>query len=598
MNVLCPHCGRNVEVEPGAACPECAKPLAAPGDATLVTRAAPPETVHSQEGPAPSVLASPEAELLQHGRIRPPTHLGSRGRIGRFEIVKPLGRGGMGYVFAATEPVTGTTVALKMLRDELAKDPRIVHAFLTEARHMYQLSHPSILKVLEVSGPDDGPFFVMPLVTGGSLDKRIHSEGVPAYNDTLAICTDVAEGLAHAHAKGLIHRDLKPANILLGEDGHAMITDFGLVRSFLGDSMLDVDSSSPEGTPMYMSPSVAAGQAEDTRCDIYSFGAMMYEMLAGRPPYQGRDAASVMQAVLAGPPEPLAAVNPKAPQGLVAVADWCMARELRDRYASMSDVLEDLRRLREGKAPLGPHGSGTTRIRTRVLALSAAAVLLLLLAGYTGWRLFNRPTGGGEGAGVSSQVSSVAEECARADGLRAEGKPDDAEPLYRAVLVRDPANVRALIGLGVIEEARRRYFEATELYRQARVADPAGAEASYAMVSLLIKVRHLGPARRELEEWLRADPDSSQAQLLMEDLETAEAQSGGESTSGHPPPFLEGRLPGPGGRHPPPREGGPPFGPEFPPAGRRPPGRPRTGGRGLSGDRPDTQQDEEANETR
>jgi len=555
MNVLCPHCGRNVEVEPGELCPECAKPLAAPGDATLMTRPTPPPTVQSQEAPAPSVLASPDAELLQHGRIRPPAHLRSRGRIGRFEIVKPLGRGGMGYVFAATEPVTGTTVALKMLRDELAQDPRIVHSFLTEARHMYQLSHPAILKVLEVSGPEEGPFFVMPLVTGGSLDRRVRSEGVLAYDDTLAICIEVAEGLAHAHGKGLIHRDLKPANVLLGEDGRAMITDFGLVRSFVGDSVLDIERSTPEGTPMYMSPSVAAGQAEDTRCDIYSFGAMMYEMLAGRPPYEGRDAAGVIQAVLAGPPEPLASVNPKAPPGLVAVAEWCMARELRERYASMNDVLEDLQRLRAGDAPRGPHGSGAARVRPRRLALAAVAVLLVLLGGYAGWRTLHRPRGGGvsQPSQEPSQIPSVAEDCAQADVLRAEGKTDDAEPLYRRALVRDPANVRALIGLGAIEEARKRYREATELYRQARAVDPSSAEAGYAMVNLLLEVGHLEPARHELEGWLRADPDSALAKQLLEEVEAAEVEGGGRKTGAPPRRPRDGRPLGPGGGHPRPR---------------------------------------------
>lgn len=559
MSALCPHCGLTVDIEPGGNCPECAKPPAASGDATLVTRLLPPDVTGGREGPAPSAMASVDAELLQHGCVRPPTRLGSRGRVGKFEIIKPLGRGGMGQVFAATEPVTGTTVALKMLRSDLAGIPRVVNAFLAEARHMYQLSHPSILKVLEVSGPDEGPFFVMPLVAGGSLDRRIRSDGIPDYGDTLTLCVQVAEGLAYAHGKGLIHRDLKPANVLLGEDDRALITDFGLVRGFLGDSMVDVDRTAPEGTPAYMSPSVAAGQAEDTRCDIYSFGATMYELLTGHPPYQERDTASVLRAVLEGPPQPIASVNPKAPAGLAAVAEWCMARELRDRYASMGDVLEDLERLKAGRAPRGPHGSGFTQKRTRRLVLSVAAALAVLAAGYAGWRARHRSPGL-----AATEPTSVAAYCREADDLHAAGKDGEAGTLYRAVLSQDPKHLRALIGLGAIEEARGRFFEATEFYRRARLADGSDPDAGKAMVGLLLRIGHLAPARNELENWLRTDPDNEEAKRLMEDLELAEAVGGGGLPDG--PPSRQGEGPPPG-------------------AGRRPRDRPPMG-RGPLGDRP------------
>ncbi len=486
----------------------------------------------NEDLPAPSILASDEAALLQHGGVRPPTQLGSCGRVGKFEIIKPLGQGGMGHVYAATEPVTGTTVALKMLKSEFMDDPRVAQIFLREARHMYQLSHPSILKVLEVSGPDEGPFFVMPLVPGGSLAKRISEGGILDYGDTLTIGSQVAEGLAHAHSKGLIHRDLKPANVLLDEGGRALITDFGLVRSYLGDTMVNANRSAPEGTPAYMSPSVAAGQAEDTRCDIYAFGAMLYEMLAGHAPYVGRDAASVMQAVLHGPPQSLAAVNPKAPRGLVAITEWCMARELRDRYASMEDVLADLQRIQSSKAPHGPHGAGIGGARKRRIVLTAAIAGLLLAAiGGTGWLLADRVLG------------SSTRQCNKAGRLIAAGHHAKAAAIYRSILLENPNNVRAILGLGRLEETQGRLPQASTLYRRARTVDPSSTLAAEMLTRNLLRIGHVIPARHELELWLKADPDSKTAKKLLGELEAAEARI----AEAHPPPptAVPPSVPGP-----------------------------------------------------
>ena len=504
--------------------------------------------------PAPSIISADEAELLQRNGVLPPTQLGSCGRVGKFEIIKLLGQGGMGHVYAATEPVTGTAVALKMLKSEFADDPRIAQIFLREARHMYQLSHPAILKVLEVSGVDEGPFFVMPLVPGGSLANRISLTGVLDYGDTLSIGAEVAEGLAYAHSKGLIHRDLKPANVLLDDAGHALITDFGLVRSYLGDSMVDATRSSAEGTPAYMSPSVAAGHAEDTRCDIYAFGAMLYEMLAGHPPYQGRDAVSVMQAVLHGPPQPLATVNPKAPKELVAISEWCMARELRDRYASMEDVLEDLNRIQAGKAPRGPHGSGIGGARTSRIFLAVAGGLLLLAAlAYGGWFL------------ASQMSDGVERQCDRAGKLLADGDEDSAATIYHTILNTTPNNIRALVGLGRIEAAHGRDHQATVLFQRARVAAPANPEAVETLISHLLDRGHLVPARAELDHWLRITPNPTTARQLLGRLEAAEA----ELAPAHPPP---GRVPprgrpthAPGEPMPPPERPAPPQEEPTPP---------------------------------
>jgi tetratricopeptide (TPR) repeat protein len=320
--------------------------------------------------------------------------------------------------------------------------------------------------------------------------------------------------------------------------------------------MVDANRSAPEGTPAYMSPSVAAGHAEDTRCDIYAFGAVMYEMLAGRPPYEGASASAVMQAVLAGPPEPIAALNPKAPKDLAAIAKWCMARELRDRYASMEDVLTDLRRSQSGKHPRGPHGAKLTGTYPRRFLLAAAAILLLLGAGYTAWHLAN------------NTKTSVPSMCREAEQELAAGHLAKAEGLYQEVLAKDPNTREAIFGLGKLEEARVHHAQAIRHYQRARSMDLTNTDALEALISLQIRLSHFGPARAELNRWLFTAPDNETAKQLLAELDEKGGQLGET-----PPTQQEGAQPPtrPFGRPPqdeaqprpnldgrPPREGAPP----------------------------------------
>ena len=174
------------------------------------------------------------------------------------------------------------------------------------------------------------------------------------------------------------------------------MSDFGLVRTFYNDSVVDVRRSQCEGTAPYMSPAVARGEAEDTRCDIYAVGATLYEMLAGRPPYSGRSSAEVIAKVLAGPPAPILKLNPKADLALVKIAEGAMARDLRDRYARAADVAEDLRRVGRREPPLGPYDRGSAAVsRRRALMLAGAAAVPVFAAG-TGlarYLLRDRPAG-------------------------------------------------------------------------------------------------------------------------------------------------------------------------------------------------------------
>ena len=346
-------------------------------DATPPTPPTPP-AFH----PPVSTLGGPIAELIAQQMLAPPARPGVLGTLQQFEIQRVLGSGGMGMVLLARDSASGRSVAIKLIRPEWVADPRILHRFVKEAGHLQKLKHPNVVPVLEVSDRPAGPYFVMPYYERGSLAAHMRP-GQPLDSVfILDMALDIAEGLQFAHRRGIIHRDLKPANILrTGEQG-ACLADFGLARTMFNDTIVDVERPQWEGTAPYMSPAVAAGDAEDTRCDIYAFGALLYEMLTGEPPYAGRSLQDIRRQILAGPPKPIREQNPAADDGLRAVAEGAMARELRDRYADMSDVLADLGRIKEGKAPVGPRGlvrDSLRRVR-RVPAFLAVAAGLAVVA--------------------------------------------------------------------------------------------------------------------------------------------------------------------------------------------------------------------------
>jgi len=341
-----------------------------------------------------SSFVGPIAELIAQRMLSPPSRPGVLATVDRFEVLRVVGGGGMGVVLLARDPNTGQDVALKMVKSDLVANPQVVHRFVKEAGHLQRLRHTNVMPVLEVSDRPQGPYFVMPYFDRGSLAKRIQPGRALEPALILDIASQIAEGLRYAHQRGIIHRDLKPANILLAANDQACLADFGLARTMFNDTIVDVESQQCEGTAPYMSPAVAAGNAEDTRCDIYAFGALLYEMLTGESPYKGQSAKEIQKQILAGPPKPITAMNPKADRGLVAVADGAMARELRDRYADMADVLADLERIKGGKPPLGPRDVGR-KVRQKmhwVRRIPKALWIPACLAGLVvlGWKLWPR----------------------------------------------------------------------------------------------------------------------------------------------------------------------------------------------------------------
>jgi serine/threonine protein kinase/sugar lactone lactonase YvrE len=335
--------------------------------------------------PPVSAFAGPIAELVGHRLLSPPTRPGLLAVLSHYEVIRVLGSGGMGVVLLARDGKTGASVAVKMVRPELVANQQIVHRFVREAGHLQKLKHKNVVPVLEVSDRAEGPYFVMPYFDRGSLAQRI-KPGQPLDRAViLEIALQVASGLQFAHRRGIIHRDLKPANILVSADHLTCLADFGLARSVFNDTIVDVEREQLEGTAPYMSPGVAAGHAEDTRCDIYAFGGVLYEMLTGEPPYAGRTTKDVRAQILAGPPKPIKLRNSSADAALTAVAEGAMARELRDRYADMSDVVADLELINQGRAPLGPRGLVRRVRKTPASVWIPAGIILIAIATWLGW---------------------------------------------------------------------------------------------------------------------------------------------------------------------------------------------------------------------
>jgi serine/threonine-protein kinase len=314
------------------------------------------EALNRIEGVA-APLGSMHAEGSRLGQFSPPPTPDQR-----YRVIRKIGEGGMGSVLLAEDTTTRKLVAIKTLRPEYAHNERAAHRFVIEAKHMQGMTHPNVLPILEVNASNpQAPFYVMPYVEAGSLARRLGQGSPLSQEEVVSIATQIADALAYAHDnKGLIHRDIKPENVLIDATGRAYLADFGLVRTVFNDTLHEGGGTSwTVGTRPYMAPEIVTGKAGDVRADIYSFGAMMYEMIAGRPPYDGQSGEEILNKVRLGPPPALASVNPNASPRLVRIVEGAMGRELRDRYAHMSDVLADLLRVRVNQDPVGPHGQAT-----------------------------------------------------------------------------------------------------------------------------------------------------------------------------------------------------------------------------------------------
>jgi len=267
--------------------------------------------------------------------------------IGGHRVVRLLGSGGMGRVWLAHDDRLDRDVAIKVMLPEAATDAANRERFLRESRSVAQIDHPHVVPIHDV-GTDGGlPYLVMPYLDGGSLADRLSAEGRLPCDEALRIAGEIAAGLGAAHARGLVHRDVKPDNVfLVGPGRHARLIDFGLARDTLESASNLTLAGSILGTPSYMAPERIADGTVDGRCDLFSLGVVLYKMLSGRVPFEGRTAAAVLAAITKGKPMPLGAVAPDVPADVAAFVMRLVADAPADRPADAAAVVRTIAALR------------------------------------------------------------------------------------------------------------------------------------------------------------------------------------------------------------------------------------------------------------
>ncbi|MHC5019858.1 MAG: protein kinase domain-containing protein [Planctomycetota bacterium] len=399
-------------------------------------------------------------------------------QIGKYKILGELGRGAMGIVFRALDPDLAREVALKVLPAGSTSDLRA--RFLREGRTSARLRHPGIVSVHETGEADGWSFIVQELIEGRTLGEAIAEEPVTAA-EAAAFGEGIARALAHAHAEGVIHRDVKPGNVLVDSDGAVHLADFGLARDVEGTQKLS-QSGTVIGTPDYMSPEQAEGRLGgiDGRSDIWSVGVVLFELVAGRPPFTGETPIKILTAILQEDPIPLSRLVPGVPRDYAAIVGRCLRKDAAQRYPNAEELADDLARFLRGERVQASHEgplSGVRRsIRRNPTPYIAAAVVAVVLAGAAGWISAQRSA---ERAAVDAQFQLARDLAATA--------PEQAIGLLRSLRTRAPgrpelAEIEQLAQAGLAttkrDKLRAQASGLLEMSRAAAAAFHTGADAT------------------------------------------------------------------------------------------------------------------------
>jgi len=336
-------------------------------------------------------------------------------RLGPYEIVAPIGAGGMGEVYRARDTRLGRDVAIKVLPPEFADDPERLRRFQQEARAVAALSHPNVLAIHDVGTYEAIPYLVTELLEGESLRDRLKAGGLTV-RKAVETAVQIAQGLAAAHEKGIVHRDLKPGNVFVTRDGQVKILDFGLARLAQPEIPSDphattlpgepaTESGAVLGTMGYTSPEQLRGERADARSDIFAFGCVLYEMLAGTSPFLKATGAETVTAIMSEDPAPLSGTGRGIPPTLQGIVRRCLEKRAEDRFGSARDVAFALEAITGETAPAPtdlPKRSWLARHRLALAGTSAAIVVVAAVAIWRPWHGVPRSAGS-----VAERIPSI-----------------------------------------------------------------------------------------------------------------------------------------------------------------------------------------------
>src|SRR5215218_5624969 len=280
----------------------------------------------------------------------------------RYEISHLLGAGGMGRVYLARDRSLSRDVALKVLDERHAENPEFVERFRREAKAAASLSHPNMVTVYDAGEDDETPYIAMEHVPGGTLKNRLQERGVLPPRVAAGVTLEVANALAAAHQKGVVHRDIKPENVLITDQGHAKVGDFGIAKAATATAI--TETSLILGSVRYLSPEQAKGEEVGPQSDLYSLGVVLYEMLTGRVPFDEENPVATAMKHLAEEPASPRELDPTIPRALEAITLKLLKKDPKRRYQSAKELAEDLKPLLVGPIPAAVSDSSETILDT------------------------------------------------------------------------------------------------------------------------------------------------------------------------------------------------------------------------------------------